>query len=321
MSATTKKSLCLALLGPTASGKTEFAMQLAERLNGEILCLDSTTVYRGFDIGSAKPTASTQKKVPHHLVDILDPQEDFSAGQFVERAHAAIDDILSRGKLPLVVGGTYFYLRALQHGMYPVPAISDEVVNEVEKSYVQTTSEREEELDLARMHSDLAAADPGAAKNIHPNDKYRLLRALAVIKATGKKPSEMEPQHKSPHHAHRVWMKYSMAISRHALTANITLRTDVMIRDGLVKETAGLMEKFPAARALQSIGYAEAVAHVKKAITEKQLRNDIIDKTRQLAKRQITWIRSDAEIRFVDLRDGDRVAKEVDNMNFVLGAQ
>lgn len=293
-------------------------MQLAERLNGEILCLDSTTVYRGFDIGSAKPSAAAQKKVRHHLLDILDPQDDFSAGQFVDRAHAAIDDIVSRGKLPLVVGGTYFYLRALQHGMYPVPSISDEVVNEVEKSYVQTTADSGEELDLARMHRDLTDADPGAAKNIHPNDKYRLLRALAVIKATGKRPSEMEPKHKSPHHADRIWLKYSMAISRHQLTANITLRTDVMIRDGLVKETAGLLENFPTARALQSIGYAEAVAHLKKQITDKQLRNDIIDKTRQLAKRQITWIRSDAEIRFVDLRDGDRVAKEVDNLNFVL---
>ncbi len=315
MTIPSRKSLCLALLGPTASGKTEFAMQTAERLNGEILCLDSTTVYRGFDIGSAKASAASQKKIRHHLVDILDPLEDFSAGKFVDLAHAAIDDILSRGKLPLIVGGTYFYLRALQHGMYPVPEISDDVVNEVEKEYAV-----DEALDLTRMHEDLQKADPGSAKNIHPHDKYRLLRALAVIRATGKKPSELVPAHKSPHHSNRIWMKYSMAISRHTLAAQITMRTDVMIRDGLVKETAALMEKYPTARALQSVGYVEACAHVNKQITEKQLRNDIINKTSQLAKRQITWIRSDAEIRFVDGRDGDRVAKEVDNLNFVLGA-
>ncbi len=309
----TSKTLCLALLGPTASGKSEFALELAERLNGEIVCLDSTTIYKGFDIGSAKPTKEQQERVPHHLLDILEPNEDFSAGQFVDRALTVIEDIAKRGKIPFVVGGTYFYLRALQHGMYPIPLIPEEVVESVEKQYAV-----EDSFDTAKMHEDLQKADPKAAATIHPNDKYRVVRALSIIRHTGKKPSEMEPAHKTATQAGQLWLKYSMAISRHALGAQIVTRTDAMIRSGLVEETKKLLEKYPASRALQSVGYAEACLFIGQKITEKQLRNEVIEKTRQLAKRQLTWIRSDPEVRFVDSRDGDRVAKEVENLTFVL---
>lgn len=309
-----QKPLCLALLGPTASGKSEFALELAERLGGEILCLDSTTVYKGFNIGSAKPSPSQQKRVPHHLLDILDPTEDFSAGKFMDLAQAKIDEVVSRGKIPFVVGGTYFYLRALQFGMNPVPSIAEEIVDEIEQQYAT----EEEGIDTVKMHADLVKADAKAAQNIHVNDKYRIARALAVIKATGKKLSELEPVHKEPAHANRIWMKYSMAISRHTLSAQIVSRTDAMIAQGLVEETRLLTEKYPKARALGAIGYHEAGCYLRKELDDKGLRNGIIEKTRQLAKRQLTWIRSDAEIRFVDSRDGDRVAKEVENLTFVL---
>lgn len=304
----------IALIGPTASGKSAFALALAERLKGEIVCLDSTTVYRGFDIGSSKPSKEDRAKVPHHLVDILDPGEPFSAGHFVKQANDVIEDILKRRKLPLVVGGTYFYLRALQNGMYPTPQISAETIEAIETEYFE-----EDTVNTVKMHAFLKAQDPKAAEAIHPNDRYRLVRALAILKTTGELPSRLKPEPLSASQKDRLWMKYALAISRHTLSANIVKRTDSMLNHGLVEETRKLRGVSPTARALGSIGYAEACAFLDKRITDKQLRNEIIEKTRQLAKRQITWLRSDTEVRYVDGRDLDRIELEVSNLAVALG--
>jgi tRNA dimethylallyltransferase len=309
-----KKRLTLAIVGPTASGKTGFAVEIAKRINGEVVCVDSATVYKGFDIGTAKPTVEDRAGIPHHLVDILEPDEPFSAGHFVTRANEILSEIQERGKTPIVVGGTYFYLRALQHGMYPTPIIPAEVIETLEKEYFD-----DETLNTERMHRDLAASDAKAAEAIHPNDRYRLLRALSILRTTGELPSSLKPVPLSPDQTDRLWMKYAVLIARHALNANIVRRTEKMLAGGLVEETRKLMEKHPQARALQSIGYAESVAFLKKQLTERQLRNEIIEKTRQLAKRQLTWLRSDAEIRYVDHRDHDRVTLEVENLRFALG--
>jgi len=309
-----QSKLAIAIVGPTASGKSGFALKLAQVLGGELVCMDSATVYRGFDIGSSKPTKEDQGHVPHHLLDILDPDENFSAFDFVQKAEAAILDIQKRGKIPIVVGGTYFYLRALQKGMYPQANIPAEVLEQIDTEFFE-----DEAVNTTKMHAALAEKDPESAKQIHPNDRYRLQRALAIIRTTNTLPSQLKPAHLSDEQAKRVWMKYAMAISRHTLSANIVRRTDEMIRDGLTAETKALREKYPSSRPLSSIGYAESCAFLDGKLNDKQLRNEIIEKTRQLSKRQITWLRSDSEIRYIDDRDLDRVLLEVSNLRFAMG--
>lgn len=309
-----QSKLAIAIVGPTASGKSSFALKLAQVLGGELVCMDSATVYRGFDIGSSKPTKEDQSHVPHHLLDILDPDATFSAYDFVQKAEATILDIQKRGKIPIVVGGTYFYLRALQKGMYPQALIPNEVLEQIDAEFFEN-----ETVNTEKMHAALAEKDPEAAKQIHPNDRYRLQRALAILRTSGNLPSQLKPAHLSDEQSKRVWMKYAMAISRHTLSAHIVSRTDEMIRQGLVEETRALREKYPQSRALGSIGYAEACAFLDKKLNDKQLRNEIIEKTRQLSKRQITWLRSDPEIRYIDDRDLDRVLLEVSNLRFAMG--
>jgi tRNA dimethylallyltransferase len=289
-------------------------VDLAQKIGGEILCMDSTTVYRGFDVGTSKPSKEDREKVPHHLLDLLAPEEPFSAYHFVQNADELIDEIQGRGKLPIVVGGTYFYLRALQHGMYPTPVIPAEVIEGIEKEFFD-----DENLNTARMHAELMEKDPQAANAIHPNDRYRLIRALAIVRTTGEQPSSLKPVFRSESQGARVWLKYAMVMSRHALNQNIVRRTERMLRDGLIEETKRIKEQSPQARSLQSIGYTESLLFLNKNLTEKQLRNEIIEKTRQLAKRQITWLRSDPEIRYIDFRDMARVQLEVENLKVALG--
>lgn len=309
----TARTPLLALLGPTASGKSAFALRLAERVNGEILSVDSTTVYRGFDIGSSKPSAEDRARIPHHLLDVLDPSEPFSAFHFVKLAAEAILEVAARGKTPILVGGTYFYLRALQHGMFDLPPIPATTIEAIEKEFLG------EDQPATALHSELQMHDPEAAKQIHANDRYRLVRALAVFRTTGQKPSTLRPSTPALPTSQFVWMKYSMALSRHKLNAAIVNRADKMLTSGLLEETRQLLERYPDSRALESIGYKEVALFLKRQLTEKQLRNEIIEKTRQFAKRQVTWIRSDTEIRFIDDRDLDRVVLEWENLRVALG--
>lgn len=307
------RQLAIAILGPTASGKTKLAVQLANRLNGEIVCMDSTTVYKGLDIGSSKPSAEELAGATHHLLDIANPDEPFSAFHFVQLAEKTVNEIASRGKLPIIVGGTYFYLRALQFGMYELPNIANEVVEALEKEFCE-----DDKVNTLKMHAELKKKDPKAAETIHPNDKYRLLRALAILRTTKELPSQLKPVPFSEVQKNRLWIKYAVTLSRHAINQAIVNRTEKMLAAGIVKETENLLYKYPEARCLNSIGYAEAKAFIQKKITEKQLRNEIIEKTRQLAKRQVTWLRSDPEVRFIDFRDHDRVCLEVENLQFAL---
>ncbi len=306
-------NLCLAILGPTASGKSAFAVNLAEKLNGEIVCLDSSTVYRELDIGTSKPSLEDQTKVPHHLLDLLNPSESFSAYHFVEEAERAIEGIQARGKLPLVVGGTYFYMRALQHGMYPNTLVPPQILEAIESEFGE-----DESLDSTRLHAELKKVDPEAALRIHPNDRYRLVRALGIWKTSQTKTSELRPEQLSDRQATRIWMKYAMLVSRRELNNAIVRRSEGMLAGGLIDEVKKLNAKYPQGRALSCIGYAEGVRFLNREITDKQLRNEIIEKTRRLAKRQVTWLRSDPEVRYIDKRDLGRVVLEVENLTFAL---
>lgn len=308
-----ERKICMAILGPTASGKTGFAIEVAEKLGGEILCVDSTTVYRGFDIGTSKPTAEQRARVPHHLVDILDPSEAFNARDFVDAAKAAMEEVHGRGKLPILVGGSYFYLRALQIGMYPTGGYDDADLEAITEEFSEG-----EGLDGTKLHAALLALDAKSASAIHPNDTYRLLRAVALARG-GKIPSGLKPvEGMGPEW---LWVKYAMAVSRKTLSENILTRTRNMVREGLVEEVSRLREKFPKAKALGSIGYAETLRFLDKEITEEVLVQSITENTRQLLKRQITWLRSDPEVRFIDAGDLPRVELEISNLQAVLGSE
>ncbi len=299
----------IAIIGPTASGKSKLAMDLAINLKGEILCLDSTSIYKGFDIGSDKPSSEDQKKVPHHLIDILDPKDTFSAHHFVEQALAKIQEIIDRKKTPMIVGGSYFYLRALQHGMYSGVEVPSSMVESIEEEFIEKD-----------LYAAVIEADPALQGKIHPNDRYRLIRALSIFRATGKKPSELKPDRISDVQKNLLWTKYAIAISRHELTQQIMNRTDGMLRKGWVEEAKGLYQKFPDSRAFDTIGYAQLKKFMKGEINEQTMRNEIIDKTRGLAKRQITWLRSDPEVRYVDHRDTERILFELNNLKVAMGA-
>lgn len=305
------KKICLAILGPTASGKTDFAVAIAEKLGGEVVCVDSTTVYRGFDIGTSKPTAEQRQRVPHHLLDLLEPDRDFNAHDFVREAHRAIESIAARGKLPILVGGSYFYLRALQNGMYPTGGYDDADLDGITEEFT-----REDTLDSAGLHAALQKLDPNAAAGIHANDSYRLIRAVALARG-GKKPSDLKAT--GGLGGDWLWVKYAMAVSRKTLAENIARRTQEMMRQGLVEEVKSLGAKYPQAKALGSIGYSETGRFLKKEITADQLPTLITENTRKLLKRQITWLRSDPEIRFIDSRDLPRVELEIANLKSVLG--
>lgn len=311
--ASTQRPIVLSLLGPTASGKSDFAVRIAERLDGEILNLDSTSVYRAFDVGASKPERSLLERVPHHLVDALDPAETFSAARFVELALTAAKGVLARGRTPIFVGGTYFYLRALQHGMYPVPEVSDEFMEKLEAEFPEDAPDAR-----VALHQAVAAVDPATAELRHRNDRYRLLRALAIYRVGGKPASELSPEAPAAT-MDWLWLKYGMAVPRPRLHQRIAARTDKMIEEGLLDETKRIRERWPNAPALKSIGYAEAVRVLDGSLAPKQLANEIVEKTRQLAKRQMTWLRSDPEIRFVDDRDLERIVTEWTALGAALG--
>jgi tRNA dimethylallyltransferase len=311
--ASRNRPIVLSLLGPTASGKSEFAVRLAERLDGEILNLDSTSVYRAFDVGASKPGPELLARAPHHLVDALDPAEPFSAARFVELAIAAAQGVLERGRTPIFVGGTYFYLRALQHGMYPVPEVSDAFMEQLEAEFPEDAPDAS-----VALHAAVAAVDPTTAELRHRNDRYRLLRALAIYRVSGKPASELAPEVPAAT-KDWLWLKYGMAVPRPRLHQRIAARTDAMIAGGLVEETRRIRTRWPDAPALKSIGYAEALRVLDGTLAPGALATEIVEKTRQLAKRQMTWLRSDPEIRFVDERDEERIVTEWTALGAALG--
>ncbi len=305
-----ERKICLAILGPTASGKTEFAIQTAKAIDGEIVCVDSTTVYKGFDIGTSKPTQKQREQIRHHLIDILEPEQAFNARDFVESAKTCIEEIHSRGKTPILVGGSYFYLRALQVGMYPTGGYDEGLLETLAEEFSEG-----EGLNGEKLHSALLQIDPVSAAALHPNDTYRLLRAMALVRS-GKQPSSLKPvEVLGPEW---LWVKYAMTLSRNLLADNILARTQRMVDEGLVDEVRKLSIQFPKAKALGSIGYAETLRFLRNEITKETLIQSISENTRQLLKRQVTWLRGDPEVRFIDSGDLPRLELEISNLRAVL---
>jgi tRNA dimethylallyltransferase len=275
--------LLIALVGPTAAGKSALALRLAEEQGGEIVSCDSLQVYRGLDIGSAKPTPAERRRVPHHLLDVVDPDEPFSAADYARRARAALASIRERGTAPFVVGGTGLYLRALLRGLFAGPS-RDEPLRARLEAMASRYGQR-------RLHRWLARVDPASAERIEAADRVRVVRALEVFHTTGRPLSGHHQDGAEPLRGFTVRL-LGLAPPRETLRAAVEARTDRMLADGLVEETRALIERYgPEVRPLQSIGYRQAAAVVRGALGVEQARRDIVQETMRYAKRQMTWFR------------------------------
>jgi tRNA dimethylallyltransferase len=284
------------LLGPTASGKSALAMALARRLPLEIVSVDSAQVYRGMDIGTAKPSVAERAEVPHHLIDLRDPAEAYSAADFVRDATQAIAAIRARGRLPLVVGGTMLYARALRSGLSDLPAADVEL-----RARLSDRGQRE---GWPAMHAELARVDPTTAARLPPNDSQRIQRALEVFELTGVPLSQLQRGPQPSALALRTIAL--MPADRRALHARIAQRFDAMLAAGLLDEVRALMQRGDLTADLpsqRSVGYRQAWEHLQGRIDAQTFRAAALQATRQLAKRQMTWLRSMHDARVLDPLD------------------
>jgi tRNA dimethylallyltransferase len=286
--------MALILTGPTACGKTALALDLAERIGGEIVALDSMTVYRGMNIGTAKPTAAERARVPHHLIDVLDPWESLTVAWWLDHAEAACRDIAARGKRPLFVGGTQFYLKALLFGLFPGPPADEELRRALEVEAERTSA--------VALHARLAAVDPKTATRLHPNDVRRVVRALEVHTLTGRPISDWQQTWDTPAFVTDPTAAPPPAripavvleLPREVLYGHINERVDWMLAAGWLDEVRRLRElPQPLSReARQALGYRELLAYLDGVGADWMRTVEIIrTRTRQFAKRQLTWFR------------------------------
>ena len=281
----------VAVVGPTASGKSALALALARARGGEIVSCDSLQVYRGLDVGSAKATPEERRAVPHHLLDVVDPDQDFSAADYARLARAAIDAVAGRGRLPIVAGGTGLYLRALRRGLFAGPSRDPDLRQRLER-----VAERR---GAARLHRMLARVDPEAAARIEVNDRLRVIRALEVYRASGR-PLSAHHREDAPQPDGRRWLVVGLDPPRDALRAAVEARTRSMMEGGLLDEVRGLLDRYGDAdlRPLRAIGYRQAVAVVRGAQTVDEAQRDIVKETMRYAKRQMTWFRHQEDVRW-----------------------
>jgi tRNA dimethylallyltransferase len=308
------RPLAIFLLGPTAAGKTALACALSERFPLDLVSVDSALVYRGMDIGTAKPDAATLARHPHALVDIRDPAQPYSAADFCVDALEAMRRISAQGRVPLLVGGTGLYFRALQHGLSALPEAAPPL-----RARLLAEAER---VGWPAMHARLAQLDPAAAARIHGNDAQRVQRALEVIELTGRPLSELQRGHTTAHFPWRVLKLALLPTDRRALHQRIAQRFDVMLAAGFLDEVRTLRARgdlhaeLPAIRA---VGYRQAWEHLDGCTDAAAFRDRAIFATRQLAKRQITWLRSDPAARLFDPDRPDLCACVTDAVQLFLG--
>ena len=295
-----RRPLAIALMGPTASGKSALALEWAQRLDGEIVSVDSALVYRGLDIGAAKPTRDEFARVPHHLIDLREPWQPYSAAEFASDARSAIDGILSRGRLPILAGGTGLYFRALLQGLSSMP--------EADAATRARLTEEAQIRGWEALHAELASIDPQAAARIHATDAQRIQRALEVWRVSGRPISEWQRRSSSSRLPLRVLKLVLSPADRRLLHARIEQRFDSMLQAGFLDEVRRLRE-LPELRAhpapldlpaLRAVGYRQAWEHLDGIADAATFRDRAIFATRQLAKRQLTWLRGEVDARWFD---------------------
>lgn len=280
--------LLVVILGPTASGKTALSLALAEKFNGEIVNCDSVAMYREFDIGTAKPNLAERERAPHHLFDCVDPTEDVTAGEYARRARRILDEIKSRAHLPIVVGGTGLYLRALLAGLFAGPERSEELRERLRRRAAQQGQQY--------LHKILSRMDRTAAENIHPNDTPKLIRAIEVCLASRRKMSELWKQGRDPLVGFRI-RRLGLDTNRAALYTRINKRAEQMLQEGLIGETKRLIDKYgTSARPLGSLGYKQAAEFLRGELTRELALQMIQQGHRNYAKRQMTWFRREPDV-------------------------
>lgn len=289
----------IAIVGATATGKSALAMALAEELPGEIVNADALQVYRGFDIGTAKPGPAERARVPHHLIDILDPSERWSAGEFARRARQAIDEIQGRGRTPVVVGGSGLYLRALFEGISPVPPGDPEMRSELRERLAREG--------LEPLAAELARADPETAERLAPGDTQRVLRALEVVRVSGRTLSSWIAE--QPFGIQRIAvLRLGLTLPRVLLYDRIAERVVRMVEEGWVEEVARLLARGldPGLPAFQAIGYRQIVRHLNAEWSLDDAIADTVKATRRFAKRQETWFRREPDVIWFSAQNLDR---------------
>jgi len=285
---TSAEPLLVVVLGPTASGKTTLSLALAGKFAGEIVNCDSVAMYREFNIGTAKPSAAERARAPHHLFDCVGPTQSMTAGEYARQARQVLGEIASRHHLPIVVGGTGLYLRALLAGLFPGPERSEELRERLRRRAAKRGSKY--------LHRILSRLDAAAAANIHANDSPKLIRAIEVCLASRQKMTELWQQGRDPLRGFRI-LRLGLDPDRTALYRRINRRAQEMFDQGLVEETARLLERYGAAtRLLASLGYKQAVEFLRGELTREQALAAAQQAHRNYAKRQMTWFRREPEV-------------------------
>jgi tRNA dimethylallyltransferase len=284
----------LAVVGPTAAGKTELALELAGRLGAEVVSADAMLVYRGMDIGTAKPTAEERARVPHHLVDLVDPGEEFSVARFQPLARAAIDAVLGRGRVPLLVGGSGLYFHAV---------VDDFVFPPTDQGVRDRLEAEAAHVGLPAMYGRLALADPAAAARIQPGNLRRVVRALEVIELTGKPFSSFRWAMDAPVSRYRLTV-VGLDPGPEALRASVAERVAAMAKAGLAEEVRGLAGRPLSRTARQAIGYKELLDAMERGTPVEEALDAVVGRTRAYARRQLAWFRRDPRVRWSTLPPG-----------------
>jgi tRNA dimethylallyltransferase len=298
------KKPVIAIVGPTASGKTALSLALAGSLNAEIVACDSRTIYKYMDVGTAKPSTQEQAQVPHYMLDVVLPNQTYTAVQYRAEATAAVDEIHAKGKVPIVCGGTGFYARVLLEG-WDIPEIPPQ--NDLRASLKELASERGNE----HLHSQLAELDPQSAERINKNDLFRIVRALEVTMVSGRKFSEMIGRVEEPYST--VWIGLNAA-DRAFLHSIIRSRLKLQMQNGMVEETEGLLREFGQTQTIMNtVNYKELVPYIEGKIDRAQAEEDCAIHNSQLARRQLIWFRRNPRIQwfFIDQTSSDELHRSV----------
>ncbi len=292
------------ICGPTGVGKTSFAVALARRFSAEIVGADSMQIFREMNIGTAKPSADEQAAVPHHMVDVADPREGFDAVAYAFQARQAITRIDTAGKLTLVVGGTGLYIKALLHGLTQGAPSSPDVRARLQRDMAQSGS--------GAMHQRLSAVDPESADRIHPNDSYRIIRALEVLEITGHTISELHKDHRFSQAAYDT-LQLGLKLPRDQLYARIDQRVDMMLAAGLEDEVRRLLKQgyAPSLKSMQALGYRHMVDYIQGRMTWDEAIRTLKRDHRRYAKRQLTWFNAVVGIQWLAPHQIDQAADEI----------
>lgn len=299
-----EKPKVVVICGPTASGKTALSIKLAQRINGEIISSDSMQIYKDMDIGTAKPTKEEMQGIKHYLIDFVEPNQRYSVAEFKKDAESAIEEILSEGKVPIVVGGTGLYVDSLIYGIeYQDIKLDEKYRKELENRV------KEEGLDV--LYNEAKELDPQAIEKISPNDQKRILRILEIYKATGKNKTEQEIESRK-NGVKYDYKVFAIDMDREKLYDRINKRVDIMIENGLIEEVQGLLKEynqFPTA--MQGLGYKEVVEYLQGKISKEEMIEKIKRETRRYAKRQMTWFRKNKQTIWIEPQDIEKILNEI----------